>query len=47
MTLRLAAAVLALVVAGIAGHAIYTAKGHCRDGQPHDVYELRDEAVPR
>ncbi|MFO1313487.1 MAG: hypothetical protein U1F41_15635 [Burkholderiales bacterium] len=21
----------------------FTAKGHCRDGQPHGVYELRDE----
>ena len=42
LTLRLAAAVLALVVAGIAGAQSYTAKGHCRDGQPHGVYELRD-----
>lgn len=42
VVLRIVTGVLALIVCGTPAAQTYVAKGHCRDGQPHGVYELRD-----
>jgi hypothetical protein len=42
VVLRTVAALVAYVAAGVSAAQPYTPQGHCRDGLPHGVYELRD-----